>query len=77
MTDNKSGAHTRDDADLHDAPETPSQGGRSGGGTARDVGTRDEERLGLGGDPEPTRVTKKDKIQPATGTRSDHEGASR
>jgi hypothetical protein len=57
--------------------DAPSQSGRGGGSTATDVGTRDELQDADGGDHEPTRVTKKDKIQPDTGTRSDHEGAQR
>ena len=65
----------RDDSDLQDIEPTPSQSGTSGGTTARDVGARDEEKGATGGDPEPTRVTKQDKVQPATNTRSDHEGA--
>lgn len=65
----------RDDSDLEDEAPTPSQAGRAGGTVARDVGSRDEERLARGGDPLPTRATKKDKIQPQTATRSDHEGA--
>ena len=40
-------------------------------------GSRDEEKAAMGSDPEPTRVTKKDKVQPDTGTRSDNEGANR
>ena len=36
-----------------------------------------EEKAAMGGDPEPTRVTKEDKVQPDTGTRSDNEGANR
>ncbi len=56
MTDNGK-ARGRDDRDLHDAPPAPAQGGASGGATARDVGSRDEERAALGADPEPTRGT--------------------
>ena len=67
----------RDDSDLHDDLPMPSQSGRAGGAIATDVGTRDEARLARGGDPEPTRVTKKDKSQPKTTTRSDHHQASR
>jgi len=55
--------------------QMPAQSGRSGGTVATDIGSRDEERTASGGEPEPTRVTKKDKIQPATRTRSDHAGA--
>jgi len=67
----------RNDSDLHDEPAAPGQAGAAGGGTARDVGSRDEEKAAMGGDPEPTRVTKEDKVQPDTGTRSDNEGANR
>jgi hypothetical protein len=75
MTEQKSGARGRDDGDLQDAQATPSQSGSSGGATARDVGTRDEEKNATGGDPAPTRATKQDKVQPATKSRSDNEGA--
>ena len=55
--------------------ESNAQSGTGGGNLARDVGSRDEERTATGGAPEPTRVTKQDKVQPDTGTQSDHEGA--
>lgn len=77
MTDNKSPARTRDDRDLRDEPATPAQSGSCGGGIATEIGARDEEKTALGGDPEPTRPTKKDKVQPVIPTRSDHEGAAR
>src|SRR3546814_11826460 len=64
MADKPDGARGRDDKDLHDGPDTPSQGGSSGGTIARQVGSRDEEKNARGGDPEPTNVTKSDKIQP-------------
>jgi hypothetical protein len=67
----------RDDSDLHDDPPAPGQGSAAGGNTAREIGSRDEERTARGGDPEPTRVTKQDKVQPDTNTRSDHEGAQK
>lgn len=67
----------RDDSDLQDIEPTPSQSGSSGGTTAREVGARDEEKRAIGGDPDPTRVTKGDKVQPATNTRLDHEGAGK
>jgi hypothetical protein len=66
---------TRSDGPLEADTDAPSQGGSGGGTIARDVGTRDEEKSVLGADPEPTRVEKKDKVQPDTNTRSDHEGA--
>ena len=69
--------HRRNDSDLPDEPAAPGQSGAAGGGTARDVGSQDEEKAAMGGDPEPTRVTKEDKVQPDTGTRSDNEGANR
>ncbi|EQB06156.1 hypothetical protein FHS51_001033 [Sphingobium wenxiniae] len=75
MTDQNRDSRTQDDSQLRDVPETPGQGGTGGGNIARDVGSRDEEKTATGADPEPTSVTKKDKLQPDTGTRSDHEGA--
>lgn len=77
MTDQTSGARTRDDSDLRDQPSAPSHSGSAGGGIARDIGSRDEEKTATGGDPEPTNVNKQDKVQPATTSRSDHEGAQR
>lgn len=64
-----------DDADLRDREETPSHAGSAGGTLATDIGSRDEEKSALGEDPEPTRATKKDKVQPDRRTRADHEGA--
>ena len=75
--ENQNRSEGRDDADLHDDPPAPGQGSAAGGSLARDVGSRDEEKSARGGDPEPTRVTKQDKVQPQTGTQSDHEGAQR
>ncbi len=75
--ENQNRSEGRDDADLHDDPRAPGQGSAAGGDLARDVGSRDEEKSARGGDPEPTRVTKQDKVQPQTGTQSDHEGAQR
>lgn len=66
---------SRSDGALEAETDAPSQSGSGGGTLARDVGARDEEKSALGGDPEPTRVEKKDKVQPDTNTRSDHEGA--
>lgn len=72
-------------ADKDTRPENPEnsgdmaatmQSGSSGGGIATDVGTRDELKRETEGDAGITRVTKQDKIQPDTGTRSDHEGAN-
>src|SRR3546814_6149057 len=77
MADKPDGARGRDDKDLHDGPDTPSQGGSSGGTIARQVGSRDEEKNARGGEPEPTNGTKSDKIQPDTGKSSDQEGADR
>src|SRR3546814_6427585 len=77
MADKPDGARGRDDKDLHDGPDTPRQGGSSGGTIARQVGDRDEEKNERGGATETTTVSKSDKIQPDTGTRSDHEGADR
>ncbi len=75
--ENQNRSEGRDDADLHDDPPAPGQGSAAGGSLARDVGSRDEEKSARGSDPEPTRVTKQDKVQPQTGTQSDHEGAQR
>lgn len=60
---------------LRLAPADPPR--RLGRREARDVGSRNEERTAIGADPEQTRVRKKDKIQPAMETRSDHSGSSR
>jgi len=71
----------KDSAESREARNDPQvdtnslQSGASGGDIARDIGTRDEEKTATGSDPEPTRATKQDKLQPDTGTRSDHEGA--
>lgn len=77
MADTKYRARGRDDRDLHDEPATPAQSGTGGGRMASEIGSRDEVRNALGGDPEPTRATKRDKVQPFVATRSDHEGAKR
>ena len=77
MTEKSKDDVRRDDADLKARHPMPGQSGSSGGELARDVGKRDEERLATGDDPEPTRVEKKDKVQPPTATRSDHRGAHR
>ena len=52
------------------------QTGSSGGSLATDIGTQDELKREIEGDTGITRVTKEDKVQPDTGTRSDHAGAS-
>ena len=52
------------------------QTGSSGGTVATDVGTRDELKRETEGGAGITRVTKQDKVQPDTGTRSDHSGVS-
>ena len=77
MTNKNTAGSGRDDSDLKDEAATPSQSGSAGGTLATDIGSEDEERIALGGDPEPTRVTKQDKVQPRTSTRSDHRGAAR
>jgi hypothetical protein len=46
--------------EAEDLP-VPSQQGSSGGGLARKVGQRDEEKNATGADPEPTNVDKADK----------------
>lgn len=66
--------HDRDDSDLHDDPPTPSQSGSFGGSLSAEVGSRDEEKTARGSDPEHTRATKADKIQPRIPTRADHNG---
>ncbi|WP_454883278.1 hypothetical protein [Sphingomonas oryzagri] len=51
------------------------QSGTYGGRVAADIGSRDEGRSAGGGDPEPTRATKGDKVQPNIPARADNEGA--
>ena len=75
MSDSNS-ARGRDDADLRDEPEAPTQSGSGGGNVATEVGSRDDEKSALGNDSEPTRVTKQDKVQPQMTTRADNEGAA-
>jgi hypothetical protein len=77
MANRRKDSQPQSDAGLRDAARTPSQSGSAGGETARDVGSRDEERTANGADAAITRVRKRDKIQPATATRSDHRGAAR
>ncbi|MBO9375371.1 hypothetical protein GG804_01180 [Sphingomonas histidinilytica] len=69
--------HDGSDHDLHDGPPTPSQSGSSGGGLAAEIGSRDEAKTARGADPERTRATKGDKVQPRIPTRSDHDGSGR
>jgi hypothetical protein len=75
--------HRTDEARAHDdheliegAERAPSAQGRSGGGTATDVGTRDEEKSADGGDAGVTDVHKSDKVQPFIATRADNDGAN-
>lgn len=75
MTDRNLAGRGRDDSDLKKEPRAPSQSSSSGGALATEIGSEDEERSALGGDPEPTRVTKNDKVQPLTTTRADNSGA--
>ncbi len=65
------------DNDLLDQlrQETPGHSGASGGRVAADVGSRDEARMAIGSDPQPTRATKGDKVQPKIQTRADHQAA--
>jgi hypothetical protein len=77
MADNSIAGSRRKDADLHDEVETPTQSGNGGGTLATEIGSRNEEKSALGGDPEQTRATKDDKVQPSIATRSNHEGAAR
>lgn len=54
------------DNDLIDEAEdlpVPSQQGSGGGGMARQVGQRDEEKTATGEDPELTKVQKSDKAE--------------
>ena len=75
--------HRTDEARAHDdheliegAERAPSAQGRSGGRTATDVGTRDEEKQAAGGDTGATNVHKSDKVQPFIPTRADNDGAN-
>ena len=77
MTDPNTAGRGRDDSDLRKELPTPSQSGSGGGALATDIGSEDEDKTALGGDPEPTRATKADKVQPRNPTRSDHSGAAR
>ncbi len=65
-----------DDAENSGDLAANMQRGSSGGSIATDVGSRDEMKRETEGDAGITRVTKQDKIQPETGTRSDNEGAN-
>ncbi len=80
MQDNKdrtADARAHDDHELIDEAErAPSAQGRSGGGTATDVGTRDEEKTATGSDGGITNVHKSDKVQPFIATRADNDGAN-
>lgn len=79
MTERSTPRDPHADNDLIDAElsEAGAQSGRSGGRVADAVAARDEEKSALGGDPEPTRDTKRDKLQPEIPTRADHQGAQR
>lgn len=57
------------------ASEPGAQSGRSGGRTAEEIASRDEEKSALGADPEPTRDTKGDHPQASMPKRSDHQAA--
>jgi hypothetical protein len=67
----------RNEGDLRDEVETPTQSGSGGGTLATNIGSRSKEKSALGGDPEQTRPTRDDKAQPSIATRADHEGAAR
>jgi hypothetical protein len=70
-------ARAHDDHDLiESATPAPSQGGRSGGDIATDVGTRDEEKQALHPEAGVTNVHKRDKVQPFIATRADNDGAN-
>lgn len=75
--DRTADARAHDDHELIDAAErAPSAQGRSGGNTATDVGTRDEEKQALNPDAGVTNVHKSDKVQPFIPTRADNDGAN-
>jgi len=75
--DRTADARAHDDHDLIDQAErAPSAQGRSGGTTATDVGTRDEEKTATGSDGGVTNVHKSDKVQPFIATRADNDGAN-
>jgi len=70
-------ARAHDDHELiSKAQGTPSAQGSSGGTTAVDVGTRDEEKTAIGADGGITNVHKGDKVQPFIATRADNDGAN-
>jgi hypothetical protein len=54
----------RTNGDLLADAGTPSHQGSSGGSMATEIGSRDEERNALSGDPARTRPTKQDKVHP-------------
>jgi len=75
--DRTADARAHDDHELIDQAErAPSQQGSSGGTTAVDVGTRDEQKTATGGDGGITNVHKSDKVQPIIPTRADNDGAN-
>ena len=57
MTDTKRDPHADNDLMEDDLP-VPSQGGSSGGGLQREIGSLDEEATATGADPQPTSVQK-------------------
>ncbi|RZI67940.1 MAG: hypothetical protein EOP13_27610 [Pseudomonas sp.] len=77
MTNPNMAEHGHDASELRTEPPTPSQSGSGGGTLATDIGSEDEEKTARGGDPQPTRATKEDKVQPRNSARSDHSGAAR
>lgn len=60
MTDQKRDPHADNDLIEDDLP-TPSQGGTSGGGMQREIGSADDEKTATGADPQPTSVHKSQK----------------
>ena len=75
--DRTADARAHDDHELiENAERAPSAQGSSGGATAVDVGTRDEEKTATGGDGGLTNVGKSDKVQPFIATRADNDGAN-
>jgi hypothetical protein len=75
--DRTADARAHDDHELIDeATRAPSGAGRSGGGIATDVGTRDEEKRATDPDAGITNVHKSDEPQPFIATRADNDGAN-
>lgn len=84
MSDDRGNARTEtakrtDDSDIIEAAadEGLAGGGSSAGGNRqREIGSRDDLRRATDPDAPVTGVEKSARVQPATGTRSDNEGAN-